>query len=244
MPGDICFLKGENIMFPIDSVYFELECMLRVVIAAFCGMLVGIERKNRLKEAGTRTHLVVCFASAIFMIVSKYGFFDIANYVSQTGSEAFKVDASRIASTVVTGMGFLGAGTIFVRRQVINGLTTAAGLWATSAIGMAFGAGQYILGLLGTICLVFFQWLLHRTAVFNRVAPDVFIVKLHKCENPVETLRTILDEYKIKLQNVKFEKGLDDEVSIECLAKIPFKTDMIDVSDKISQNPNVKYFEY
>ncbi len=231
-------------MFPIDSVYFEIECMLRVVIAAFCGAIVGIERKNRLKEAGTRTHLVVCFASALFIIVSKYGFFDIANFVAQTGNEALRADASRIASNVVTGIGFLGAGTIFVRRQVINGLTTAAGLWATAAIGMAFGAGQYIIGFFGTLFLIFFQWLLHRTALFNKATPDMLNVKMYQCENPVEILTKMLDEYKIKIQNVKLDKNVQGEITLECFAKIPFKTDMVDVCDKICKNPNVKSFEY
>ena len=106
---------------------FDIECIIRIVIAAVCGSFIGIERKVRLKEAGTRTHLVVAFGSALFMIVSKYGFEDMIMRSVELGGDIIKFDPTRIASTIVTGIGFLGAGTIFVRRNVINGLTTACG---------------------------------------------------------------------------------------------------------------------
>ena len=87
----------------LDSVSFQFECIARLILAAFCGAIIGIERKNRLKEAGTRTHLVVAFGSAMFMIVSKYGFFDFAQYLAQASNEFIKVDPSRVASSIVTG---------------------------------------------------------------------------------------------------------------------------------------------
>jgi len=126
---------------------FQLEMILRLVVAGVCGALIGYERKSRLKEAGLRTHFVVAVGSALVMIVSKYGFNDIAN-----GSTVI-VDPSRIAAQVVSGIGFLGAGTIIVQRQSIRGLTTAAGLWSTAGIGLAIGGGMYWVGF-GATCLV------------------------------------------------------------------------------------------
>lgn len=101
------------------------------------GAVVGLERKSRFKEAGLRTHFIVALGSALVMIVSKYGFADMANDVGAM------LDPSRIAAQVVSGIGFLGAGAIIVQRQSVRGLTTAAGLWATAGIGLGIGAGMY-----------------------------------------------------------------------------------------------------
>lgn len=228
----------------IDSFAFQFECVLRVIIAALCGAIIGLERKNRLKEAGTRTHLVVAFGSALFMIVSKYGFFDIVQYAMANGTEALKVDPTRVASQVVTGIGFLGAGTIFVRRQVINGLTTAAGLWATAAIGMAIGAGQYIIGLFGAVILVCFQWFLHRVKFLNKVSPDIMIFRIEKCEHPVEMLKNVLDNFNITIQSVKVDKTSKNEIVVECLVKMPKAASPVELSDAISANENIISVEF
>ena len=105
--------------FDLNSFEFQMICVVRLLLASVCGFAIGIERTNRLKDAGMRTHLIVCMASALMMIVSKYGFFDIAGY-----AEFFKVDASRVAANIVSGVSFLGAGIIFVRNRSITGLTT------------------------------------------------------------------------------------------------------------------------
>lgn len=121
------------------------DLLLRVVLAGFLGGLIGIERQLRAKEAGLRTHVLVGIGSAMFMIVSKYGFNDIL-MESHVG-----LDPSRIAAQVVSGMGFLGAGTIMIQKQVVRGLTTAAGLWVTAAIGLVIGSGMYEIGIYGTL---------------------------------------------------------------------------------------------
>lgn len=113
------------------SIALELECFVRILMASLCGCMIGYERTRRLKEAGVRTHCVVACGAALMMVVSKYGFADIIqNGVYLYGSDG--VDASRIASQVVTGVGFLGAGVIFRTGTSVKGLTTAAGIWATS----------------------------------------------------------------------------------------------------------------
>lgn len=228
----------------LDTVLFQMECVVRIILAAICGAMIGLERKNRLKEAGTRTHLVVAFGSAIFMIVSKYGFFDMVRYAAELGNEAVKVDPTRVASTIVTGVGFLGAGTIFVRRHVVNGLTTAAGLWATAAIGMAIGGGQYILGLVGTAVLILFQWILHRVRFFNRISPDIMIFKVYNCQQPVEAIKNLLDKYSIDIQSVKLDKSVPGEISVECLVKMPKSVSAVELSDDIAQSSIIKSAEF
>lgn len=228
----------------LDSVSFQFECIARLILAAFCGAIIGLERKNRLKEAGTRTHLVVAFGSAMFMIVSKYGFFDFAQYLAQASNEFIKVDPSRVASSIVTGVGFLGAGTIFVRRQVINGLTTAAGLWATSAIGMAIGGGQYIVGLVGSLILVMLQWLLHSVSFFNKISPDIMVFRVSECEKPADVVTDVLTAHGISAKNMKIEKSSSGDMMLECLVKKPKALSNNDFINDVAANPYIKSIEF
>lgn len=124
------------------------DLILRLIAAACFGALIGLDREYRAKEAGLRTHFLVCVGSALFMIVSQHGFTDMI------GSDGVKLDPSRIAAQVVSGIGFLGAGTIIIQKQFVRGLTTAAGLWATSAIGLVIGGGMYYIGIAGVVLIL------------------------------------------------------------------------------------------
>lgn len=136
----------------------QLWYVFRMIIAGMCGVLIGLERKNRSKEAGVRTHCVVACASALMMIISKYGFADMA-----IGADGVRgADGARIAAQVVSGIGFLGAGMIFVHKNTVTGLTTAAGIWATSGVGLAIGAGMYIVGIAASVIVILAQILLHK----------------------------------------------------------------------------------
>jgi putative Mg2+ transporter-C (MgtC) family protein len=138
-----------------ESLFIQLDYLLRLFIAALCGVAIGLERKNRMKEAGIRTHFIVALGSSLIMIVSKYGFKD------QIGWQNLALDPSRIAAQVVTGVGFLGAGIIFMDKETIKGLTTAAGIWATAGIGLAIGSGLYLVGVVATVIVIVGQILLH-----------------------------------------------------------------------------------
>ncbi|MBE6681823.1 MAG: MgtC/SapB family protein [Ruminococcaceae bacterium] len=221
---------------------FDLECIVRILISAICGSFIGIERKVRLKEAGTRTHLVVAFGSALFMIVSKYGFEDMI--VRAADNPAISFDPTRIASTIVTGIGFLGAGTIFVRRNVINGLTTAAGLWSTAAVGMAIGAGQYIIGISAAVILTFLQWFLHSSKLIARASTTLMIFKLAPCEKPFDKLEKLLNQYGIIVKSVNFEKNSNNECKIECVVKMPAKLSHIELSDELCANDFILGVEF
>ncbi len=125
------------------------EIALRLVISAILGSLVGWDRQSKEGAAGLRTHMLVCVGSTLIMIVSAFGFDDIL------GRPDVVLDPSRIAAQVVTGIGFLGAGTIiFLRQQVIRGLTTAAGLWSVAAVGLAIGGGMYSAAIIATLIIL------------------------------------------------------------------------------------------
>ena len=143
------------------TLYDNLEFLIRLLLSAGLGALVGLERSKRQKEAGVRTHCIIACTSALFMILSKYAFVDTA-----IGADGLRgADPARIAAQVVNGISFLGAGVIFKIGNSIRGLTTAAGMWGTAAIGMAVGAGMYWLGLIEAAILVAIQIILHRFPV-------------------------------------------------------------------------------
>lgn len=125
-----------------------LDFALRLFVAGAMGVLIGLEREYRAKEAGYRTHFLVALGSALMMIVSQYGFAEVLK------TDLIRVDPSRIAAQVVSGIGFICAGTIILQKQIVRGLTTAAGIWATSGIGLAVGAGMYAIGIAATLLVL------------------------------------------------------------------------------------------
>ncbi|MEH7490502.1 MgtC/SapB family protein, partial [Priestia megaterium] len=120
----------------------------RLALSGLLGALVGLEREFRAKEAGFRTHFLVAVGSTLIMLISKYGFSDVLH------QDHMALDPSRVAAQVVSGIGFLGAGMIIIQKQHIRGLTTAAGVWATSGIGLTIGAGMYTVGISATILVL------------------------------------------------------------------------------------------
>jgi mgtC family protein len=134
----------------MDEYYLIIELTIRLLVAGILGALVGFDRERQAKEAGYRTHFLVAVGSALMMIISQYGFL----FLDYAGGIE-KYDPSRIAAQVVSGIGFIGAGTIILQRnQIVRGLTTAAGLWATAGIGLAIGGGMYWMGIITTILVI------------------------------------------------------------------------------------------
>ena len=122
-----------------------LELVLRLVVAAVLGGLVGLERERLEWAAGMRTHALVSLGSALFMVVSIFGFSDILN------EQHVILDPSRVAAQVAIGIGFIGAGTIIFRREIVKGLTTAASIWAVAAVGLAVGGGMFLAAISATL---------------------------------------------------------------------------------------------
>ncbi|WP_155610290.1 MgtC/SapB family protein [Paenibacillus sp. FSL W8-0186] len=180
----------------------EYELLLRVLIAGICGYIIGFERKSRMKEAGVRTHFIVAAGSALMIIISKYGFQD------QIGWSNLSLDPSRVAAGVVSGVGFLGAGMIFMQKQTVKGLTTAAGIWATAGIGMAVGAGMYFVGI-GVMLIIFVGQIVLHGRLGRLTSPKVENITL-VLENEAEALERILKQLRelhIAVLSFEVERG-------------------------------------
>jgi putative Mg2+ transporter-C (MgtC) family protein len=133
----------------------EWELIWRLVLALALSTAIGLERDLRQKSAGVRTYTLVGVGAALFMLISKYGFTDVLRQRNVI------LDPSRVAAQIVSGIGFIGAGLIFVRRDSVRGLTTAAGVWLTAAVGAACGASLYVLAVAATVAyfaVVFVIW--------------------------------------------------------------------------------------
>ena len=164
------------------------EFVLRLFIAGILGSIIGLDREYRAKEAGYRTHFLVSLGSALIMIVSQYGFDEV---LQKPGMD---LDPSRIAAQVVTGIGFIGAGTIILHKQIVRGLTTAAGIWATSGIGLAIGAGMYTVGISATILTLIGLEVL--SLIFKSVGMKSSIVEFST--NNKETLNRLSKKFNSK----------------------------------------------
>lgn len=180
-------------------VVSEWELVIRLFISIACGFLIGNERKSRSKEAGIRTHIIICLGSCLMMIVSKYGFADL------TFVDGAKFDPARIAAQVVSGIGFLGAGMIMIKRQTISGLTTAAGMWATSGVGLAIGAGLYVLGIGTAACIVLVQWIFHLE--FTRPQyHEVDVLTIEVEADKISLISTYLEKKNIRYTDLKVDR--------------------------------------
>ena len=144
--------------------------LARLAVAAGLGGAIGFERELREREAGLRTHILVCVGSALFTIVSAYGFRGFL----ESGDQVIRADPTRIAAQIVTGIGFLGAGAIIRQGLSVRGLTTAATLWVAAAIGIAAGAGYYSGAVLATAITIIALWPLRLVGyrVFERLRPE------------------------------------------------------------------------
>ncbi len=191
--------------------YQEAVYIFRILLSGVCGILVGLERKNRSKEAGIRTHFVVACGAALIMIISKYAFFDVISGEAFSGAD-IRLDPSRVASTIASGIGFLGAGMIFVQKNTVKGLTTAAGIWTTSGIGMAIGSGMYILGVSVTFIILIAQLILHLNFRRLRNTKTKLLTVKDVCEEGYQ--QYISDEFqknKISIRETSIESSQDGE---------------------------------
>ena len=176
----------------------EWEYLIRITLAALCGGIIGYEREKRLKNAGIRTHILVSMSAALMMVISKYGFNDV---LSNTG---IGIDASRVAASVVSAIGFLGAGVIFVRKENTIGVTTAAGLWSTVGLGLAIGAGMYVTGTVFTFMVLAIQLLLHnRRFRFSTQTTGAITLKIDGTDFTIGQVNSIFREKKLDVRNIR-----------------------------------------
>jgi putative Mg2+ transporter-C (MgtC) family protein len=179
------------------------EMTLRLLVATALGSAIGLERSRLERGAGLRTHMLVCLGSALMMIVSTFGFRDIL------GTGNVVLDPSRVAAQVVTGIGFIGAGTIiFHRQEVIKGLTTAAGMWVAAGIGLATGSGMYIPAVATTILALVILIVFHPVSrrMTNKFQSCEILLQMHEAVS-LGNIETILQkDYGATIKQIVVEK--------------------------------------
>lgn len=182
-----------------------IQEIARLLVAAALGAAIGFERERGDRAAGLRTHALVCVASALMMIVSAYGLLDLAG----SGPAALRLDPSRIAAQVVSGVGFLGAGTIILRKNAVRGLTTAASIWLVAGIGLACGVGEYIPAAATTAIALFIlsglKPLEQRFFDHKRVTLVTIAVRRHAGQ--VAAIEECVRQCGLELQRLKLEPG-------------------------------------
>lgn len=217
------------------TLYDNLEFLFRILLATVLGAAIGLERTKRQKEAGVRTHCIIACASVVFMILSKYAFIDTAALAGSRGA-----DAARIAAQVVSGISFLGAGVIFKNGSSIRGLTTAAGMWGTAAVGMAIGAGLYWLGLMEAVVLVVIQLVLHRFPVGGDAETTQEVtVHMEDSEDLMRAFDRLVEGHKGKITDSTLtrENGL---LCLEVSIRLPDPITHQEALAFLKENPGVR----
>lgn len=214
----------------------ELIYILRIFLASVCGAVIGLERERRFKGAGIRTHLIVALSAALMTVMSKYGFSDVVG-------GGVNVDASRVAAGVVCAIGFLGAGVIFFRRDIVSGVTTAAGLWATVGVGIAIGAGWYLTGAATTLMIVFFQSLLHHKSALVKTQ-KVGILVFHLDETLVEqTVSERLARLVERVSELRLRRLENGKVELYCEVVFPMDCTSEDITHILRELPELHSVE-
>lgn len=207
----------------------DWDYIIRLLFAAVLGGVIGLEREYHAKEAGFRTHVLVAVGSALFMLISQYGF------DAFLGVKSVSFDPSRIASQVVTGIGFIGAGTIIFQKKFIRGLTTAAGIWVTGAIGLACGCGMYFIAAVTTAIVII---VLSTINYFLKKLTFRYISIVFSCseQTQIEKILNNLKTDNIIIRECSIEKQSNYIVSLEIRTqRYKYNTLISEIYDKFSQ---------
>lgn len=197
-------------IFDMEGILQQLEWMIRILVAGFCGGAIGYERESRKKTAGLRTHVIVAVSSALMIVLSKYGFSDVLG-------QYIRLDPSRIAAGTVTAIGFLGSGIIFSKNKNVSGVTTSAGIWATLGVGMAVGAGMYVIGICTTVLVILVEIFIGRQGKLSHIVKEIYEIEVEYIPSP-ETENLVAARIKTELETnykckiIKFQTRRKGEI--------------------------------
>jgi putative Mg2+ transporter-C (MgtC) family protein len=227
-------------MLETGNLALQVDLALRLLLAAVLGAVVGFEREIHDHPAGMRTHLLVSLGSGLFTVLSIYGFVGALGPAEQTAP-----DPTRIAAQVVTGIGFLGAGAIIKYGTSIRGLTTAGSLWATAAIGMAAGAGQIIVAVVGTAIVVFSLWPLNRIVDRLRIGRDRTVrVRLQLgALDRVGAITAELAAHRIEIAGIQAHRSGKSRFEVELDLRAPTTMRPDALLELITSIPDVELLE-
>lgn len=228
----------------ISELFFgfnNISIAARLVLAAFCGGLIGIEREKKRRAAGFRTHILTAMGAAMTTLVGQY-----LLTLEISGTENFVADPLRLAAQVISGMGFIGAGAIIVtRRKQVKGLTTAAGLWTTAIIGLAAGAGCYLEVIFSTIIIILAELLFSKAEYYLMSNPrivNVYVDFVDKSE--IYHINERINEKNIEILDAEITKSSDDEgISVIFTLKFPRKTAHSEMLNEIARLESVRMVE-
>lgn len=226
----------------IDNAHLVIRLLLSVML----GGLIGFERERKNHAAGLRTHTLVCLGSCLIMILSMYGFADFVNEPN------VRLDPARLAAQVITGVGFLGAGTILFTGKSITGLTTAASIWVVMAIGLTIGAGFYLPAVLSVFMVLLILWglnIVEKRFVNNR-GESTFMITISgdaALTAPIAAFQGVLTGHHAKLVKVRFV-DLDDmadgtdnkQQRIIITAILPHREQLLFIADEFNRMPEVR----
>lgn len=194
-----------------SSYIDEKEIVIRIGVAAILGGIIGLEREQKEWVAGLRTHILVTVGATLAMIVSTHGYEDVL------GKKGFDIDPSRVAAQVVSGVGFLGAGTIiFLKKEIIKGLTTAASIWSVAVVGLAIGGGMYWAGVVTTLLMLFvlggIKWIDKR--FFTKNSYHSIRLKLKEGTfSKLTTIEMMFSKHKMPLSEINYSINKSDHTA-------------------------------
>lgn len=218
----------------------HVDIVIRLVLAAFLGSLIGFERELKNWAAGLRTHMLVCVGSALVMIVSAFGFEDVLL------NERVLLDPSRVAAQVVSGIGFLGAGSILLwHNKVIRGLTTAASLWATAAVGLAVGGGLYFSALVTTIIvLIILAGLKPLEYRFKKNHFKEIYITAGMGTISLENLEKMLAQEKLSIKQIRIQSIDAGHEEIAILLNEEARTTLLSVIEEVRKLPGIVRIDF
>lgn len=231
-------------MYRISELFYsfnDISIVARLVLAAFCGGLIGIEREKKRRAAGFRTHILTAMGAAMTTLVGQY-----LLTLGESGAENFVSDPLRLGAQVISGMGFIGAGAIIVtRRKQVKGLTTAAGLWTTAIIGLAAGAGCYLEVVFSTVMIILAEMLFSKAEYYLMSNPrivNVYVDFVDKSE--IYRINERINEQKIEILDAEITKGSEDEgISVIFTLKFPRKAHHDEILNEIAHLESVRTVE-
>ncbi len=209
------------------------EITVRLLLALLLGGLVGWQREAAVKPAGFRTHILVCVGAALFTLISRYGFFESG------------ADPSRVASNIVVGIGFLGAGTIWRTGGSVQGLTTAASLWTVAAIGMAAGIGYYWGAGLATVIVLASLTSLKsfELRIRRRGLSQLQVVTVDK-PGQLGRIGTVLGGFGVDIEHVEFESRMDENVVLDLSVRVPTRVNRHEVLVSVGEIEGVSEVDW
>lgn len=215
---------------------------IRLIIAAFVSSLIGFDREYKNRPAGIRTHILVCVGAAIITLIQEHLFYDSLAMIESNPDLApsVTVDQGRIIAQIVSGIGFLGAGTIIVSNREINGLTTAASLWAVAALGIAIGQGYYDIAFIGTVIILIVLTLIKRVVhipVMRKIE-----IEYYEREATSELIEAYFKDHDITIQSVEFSATYSKERNLYqgiYTIEVPKELSMVTLIEDFAQNDNV-----